>query len=227
MGRVMAANRQIIDTHNVEKFFLEHEHDLRKMRNQPAVNWNPTTRLQLWIGYDESGEEKIRILEPRRRTRQAAAPRMISAIEDDRAGYDAMERLKHECMSVKHAFMMYADITTRFWGAERMDRRRMYFEFILRPGVYDVVVNIDVTLRMTVRDVAGYHKAQKKCTRDELHDARTDEFEGTAIVVAQPQLVGAVISLDGWPTLGSYITQRRDSPTQVGMVTVSDRYCTA
>ena len=103
----------------------------------------------------------------------------------------------------------------------------MYFEYILRPGVYDLIVNIDVTLRMTVRDVAGYHKAQRKCSRKELHDARTDEFEGTAIVVAQPQLVGAVISLDGWPALGSYVAQRRDTPTSVVMVTVSDRYCTA
>ena len=226
-GRIRAQNRLVIAEHNVERFFREHEEELRAIRNLPAVESNPTARMKLWVGYDESGDEKVKVLEPRKTTRQMMAAEVISAVEDDRSTYDTTARLKFECISVKHAFMMFADLLTRFWGAERMDRRRLYFEYILSPGVYDVVVSIDVTLRMTVRDVAGYHGTKKQLTSEELNDAKTDEFEGTAIVVSHPQVVGAVISLDGWPALGSYITQRRDTPTQIGMITVSDRFCTA
>ena len=69
MGRTRAQHKQVIAEHNVDKFFREHEEELRAISDLPAVESNPTARMQLWVGYDRNGDEKIKVLEPRKTTR--------------------------------------------------------------------------------------------------------------------------------------------------------------
>ena len=57
--------------------------------------------------------------------------------------------MSFEKLKVQHKVAMFGDVQIRIWGATMTNRRRMYFEDALRPGVYDVIVNFDISIRMT------------------------------------------------------------------------------
>ena len=95
-------------------------------------------------------------------------------------------------MRVQHKFAMFGDVQIRIWGATMVDRRRMYFEAALRPGVYDVIVNFNTTIRMTAGEVGGYITGNRLGSQ-ERKDAATDEYEAHVLVTSASPVLGIVI----------------------------------
>ena len=104
---------------------------------------------------------------------------------------------------------MFGDVQIGIWGSTMTNRRRMYFEAALRPGVYDVIVNFDTSIRMTAGEVGGYDTGDR-LGKQERKNAATDGYEAYVLVTSAPPLLAIVVSLDAPPPIGEYVFQRRD-----------------
>ena len=228
-GSIKATKRVYVGPHNVDDFFDQHKMAMAQMRGRRILKRNPTATYRIWVSRTEAEGEQILTIEPTT-TREEKIPTeqlagAIASVEDDRATATADKRMSFERERVGHRYAMFGDIQTRIWGSSTVNRRRMYLEVPARPGVYDVVVNFDKTIRMTVGEVAGFQRGSEALETEERRDAATDEFEAMMLVAHSPPVMGAMVSFDDLPPIGEYVFQRRGDPSEVHRVTVNDRWC--